>query len=227
MVDITEDDKNIYIKINKNGNLDRIYNKNYFFSLGLDVIEKKQGGIEKTGNIQSILDKSETAIDKTGSAITKKAEEINETLKQFDYSEKLEFIIEKSSHESGFKTLSNYLETIKASPILNPLTVFFQTGIDYIILDNLTNDICSCLDYIKRYGFQLIEKKKEDVYLINGRFLIITEDLILFDEKKITEEESVLRLLSEISGINYVRGEDHFKTLINGTHLYAKLKSLI
>jgi hypothetical protein len=61
---------------------------------------------------------------------------------------------------------------------------------------------------------KLVEKKKEQIYVINGRFIIITEDIVVFDEKNIPNEESALKLLSEICGINYVRGEDHFKPFI-------------
>ena len=74
---------------------------------------------------------------------------------------------------------------------------------------------------------QLVEKKKEMIYIINGRFLFLTEDLAMFDEEKITEEENILKLLSDICGIDYSRGEDHFKSLIYGTLLYSKLKRRI
>jgi hypothetical protein len=237
MVEITEDDKHIYIKINKRVNLDRIYNKNYFFSLGIDIVEPeiKKGG--KKDNFIEVLDNSEKAIDDTGSAITKRVNSVVENLNKkvepfidestiLTLQDKLEFVIEKSGPESGFKTLNSYLEALKTSKDLNPLTTFTSSGLDYLILENLTNDLCSCIDYIKNYGMQLLKKKKDDVYLINGRFLFLTEEIEVFNEKMETEEESLLKLISELCSINYVRGEDQFKNYIYGTFLYRKLKTL-
>ena len=57
---------------------------------------------------------------------------------------------------------NSYLENIKNQSNLNPLTTFSGSGIDYIVLENITNDLCSCLDYIKAYGMMLLQKKKRN-----------------------------------------------------------------
>lgn len=199
MVEVTEDDKHIYIKILKRVDIDleRIYNKNYFFSLGIEIVDDKDKMEKKDGT-------------NTGST-----------------TETIEFVILKSGKESSFKMFGSYLEYIKKQPNLNPLTTFFGSGIDYIVLENITNDLCGCSDFMKIYGMQLIEKKMEMIFVINDRFVILTENITTFDEKKVGEEESILKLLSAICGITYSRGEDHFKPFIYGTHLYDKLKKLI
>jgi hypothetical protein len=201
MVEITEDDTRIYIKMLNRGNtnLETVYNNNYFFSLGIEVVDEK----------------------------TKNDNENADVLENFTEGAKIIFIIEKTLKESSLISFASYLDELKKNPLQNPLTVFFESGIDYVVLENITNDVCSCLDYIKLNGMQLIEKKKEQIYVINGRFIVLTEDVTLFDEKNIPNEESILKLLSEICGINYVRGEDHFKSFIYGTFLYNKLKKLI
>jgi len=240
MVEVTEDDKNIYIKMSKRADVDleRVYNKNYFFSLGIDLIEPEKKGGEKKGKFVETLDKSEKAIDDTGSAISKNVGTVAETILtktesflersgDFNLNGTLEFTIEKTGSESHVKTLISYLEMLKTSSELNPLTTFVGTAIDYLILENLTNDLSSCVEYVKAYGMQLLKKNKDMVYVINGRFLFLTEEIIIFDEKLETEEESLLKLLSEVCSIDYVRGEDHFKNIIYGTHLYFKLKSLL
>lgn len=234
MVELTEDDVNIYIKITRRTGVDleRVYNKNYFFSLGIDIVEDEEKLNKKKGGKNDIdvdtLDKSEKAIDNTASAISKKVEMASELLSEnMNFNAPIEFVIAKSEKESNFQNLTSYLENLKTRSDLNPLTTFSGTGVDYIILENITNDLCSCLDYIKTYGMQLVEKKKEMIYIINGRFLFLTEDLAMFDEEKITEEENILKLLSDICGISYSRGEDHFKSLIYGTLLYSKLKRRI
>ena len=204
MVEVTEDDKRIYIKILNNGltNLETVYNNNYFLSLGLDVVVDEYSKLDKNT-------------------------EKNDVLNKFTEESYLKFIIEKTLKESSLMSFTSYLDELKKNPLQNPLTVFFESGIDYIVLENITNDLYSCLEFIKNKGTQLIDKKKEDIYVINGRFVILTENIVLFDEKNVPNEESVLKLLSEICGINYVRGEDHFKPFIYGTFLYNKLKILI
>lgn len=211
MVEVTEDEKNVYVKITKRVDVDleRVYNKNYFFSFGLDVLDDE----DKTKKIASA---SELALQKTESL-----------LKNIDLIGKIEFVISKSEKESGVQTFTSYLENLKKRSNLNPLTTFSISGVDYIILENITNDLCSCLDFIKIRGMQLIEKKKDAIYFINGRFVILSEDLIMFEDKMVSEEESVLKILSEICDITYSRGEDHFKSSIYRTLLYNKLKRLI
>ena len=195
MVEVREDDTQIYIKILNRGdaNLEKVYNKNYFFSLGLHVVDE---------------------------------ESKDDILDTFTEGSNISFIIEKNTKDARTMPFISYLDEIKKTPNLNPLTVF-ESGIDYNILESITNDVCSCLEYIKLNGMQLIEKKKEQIYVVNGRFIILTEDIVLFDEKNVPNEESILKILSEICGINYARGEDHFKPFIYGTFLYNKLKSLI
>jgi len=202
MVEIKEDDKRIYITMlnRETTNLENIYNKNYLFSLGLDMIDEDE---EKSNN------KSEDGI-----------------LDNFTEGSTIKFVIKKTAKERSFLTFTSYLDDIKKSPNLNPLTVF-ESGIDYISLENITNDLCSCLEFIKLHGMQLIEKKKEQIYVINGRFIILTEDLVLFDEKNAANEENILKILTEICGIEYARDEDHFKPFIYGTFLYNTLKKLI
>lgn len=203
MIEVTEDDKNIYVKIlnREDANLEKVYNKNYFFTLGLIVVD------EELKN-----DKNKT--------------EKTDVLENFTEGAKIIFIIEKTLKTSSLISFISYLDEIKKNPNSNPLTTF-TSGIDYNILENITNDICSCLDYIKLNGMQLLEKKKEEIYVINGRFIILTEGIALFDEKNVSNDESVLKIFSEICEINYSRGEDHFKPFIYGTFLYNKLKSLI
>lgn len=203
MVEVREDDNRIYIKMLNRGdtNLEKVYNKNYFFSLGLHVVDEESKDDKNTNKNSDVL----------------------ETFTEGSY---IHFIIEKTTKNATTIPFVSYLDEIKKTPNLNPLTVF-ESGIDYNILESITNDVCSCLEYIKLKGMQLIEKKKEQIYVINGRFIILTEDVVLFDEKNIPNEESILKILSEICGINYSRGEDHFKLFIYGTFLYNKLKSLI
>jgi hypothetical protein len=228
MVQVTEDDKNIYIKISKRIDLDleRLYDKNYFFSLGLHVVDdkdktKKKGGT-KPDSIVDVLDKSKNATGYSESVISKTIEGAYDIV-----SERIEFVIEKTGKESSVQTFVSYLENLKKRSELNPLTTFFNSGVDYIVLENVTNDLCSCLDYIKIRGMQLMEKKKEMIYVINGRFIILSEEVKAFDEKMVTEEVNILKLLSEICDITYSRGEDHFKSFIYGTLLYNKLKGRI
>ena len=217
MVEVTEDDKNIYVKIKKRNDVDleRVYNKNYFFSLGLIIVDDKVESEKKDGT-KKVADNSSVIEDG-----------LTEAVKELDFNGSIDFVIAKSDKDSKIQTFISYLENLKKRPELNPLTTFPGSGIDYIILENVTTDLCSCLDYIKNNGMQLIEKKKEMVYVINGRFIIFSEDLRIFDDKMLAEEESVLKLLSEICGITYSRGEDHFKGLIHGTHLYNVLKRRI
>jgi hypothetical protein len=159
--------------------------------------------------------------------IDNKKVENTDVLNKFTEGSYLKFIIEKKLKESSLMSFTSYLDELKKNPLQNPLTVFFESGVDYIVLENITNDLYSCLEFIKSHGTQLIEKKKNQIYVINGRFVILTEEIVLFDEKNVPNEESILKLLSEICGINYVRGEDHFKSFIYGTFLYNKLKSFI
>jgi hypothetical protein len=195
MVEVREDDTQIYIKILNRGdaNLEKVYNKNYFFSLGLHVVDE---------------------------------ESKDDILDTFTEGSNISFIIEKNTKDARTMPFISYLDEIKKTPNANPLTIF-ASGIDYNILESITNDVCSCMEYIKLNGMQLLEKKKEQIYIINGRFIILTEEVILFDDKNVSNEESILKILSEICGINYSRGEDHFKPFIYGTFLYNKLKSLI
>lgn len=218
MVEVTEDDKNIYVKIKKRNDVDleRIYNKNYFFSLGLIIVDDDTESAKKETLAKKRVDTS-SAIDYS----------LVEAVKELDLNGSVDFVIAKSGNESRIQTFTSYLENLKKRPDLNSLATFPGSGIDYIILENITTDLCSCLDYIKINGMQLLEKKKEMVYVINGRFIILSEDLRIFDDKMVAEEESVLKLLSEICGITYSRGEDHFKGFIYGTHLYNALKRRI
>lgn len=223
MVEVTEDDKNIYIKISNNGSVDlkRVYKKNYFFSLGLVIVDDEVESEKKDDT------KKETLAKKVVDATSAIEDGLVEAVKELDFNGSIDFAIEKSDKESSIQTFTSYLENIKKQSFLNPLTTFPGSGIDYIILENITTDLCSCLEYIKINGMQLIEKKKEMVYVINGRFIVLSEDLRIFDDKMLAEEESVLSLLSEICGITYSRGEDHFKGFIYGTLLYNTLKRLI
>jgi len=226
MVEVKEDEKRIYIKLIKNENVERVYNNNYFFSLGIDVVQDKKKSGKK--DEEPVLDK---AVDDDASSMSKRissvAENIVEGISNIELGPKLEFIIEKSGSEPGIKTLDSYLETVKTTTNMNPLSTFPGSNVDYILLENLTNDLHSCCKYIKAEGMQLMKKMKEDVYIVNGRFLFLTEEIVAFDEKNITDEENLLKLLSEVAGINYVKGEDHFKGFIYGTFLYNKLKHLI
>lgn len=201
MVEVTEDDKRIYIKMLNSGttNLETVYNNDYFFSLGIELVDEKSKNDNKKSDV----------------------------LENFTEGAKMNFIIEKTLKESSLMSFTSYLDELKKNPLQNSLTVFFESGVDYIVLESITNDLYSCLEFIKTHGAQLVEKKKEYVYVINGRFVILTEEIVLFDEKNIPNEESILKLLSEICGINYVRGEDHFKPFIYGTFLYNKLKNII
>jgi hypothetical protein len=203
MVEVREDDNRIYVKMLNRGdaNLEKVYNKNYFFSLGLHVVDEESKDDKDPNKNYDVLD-------------------------AFTEGSNISFTIEKNKKDNKTMPFMSYLDEITKTPNANPLTNF-TSGIDYNILESITNDLCSCVEYIKLNGMQLVEKKKEQIYVINGRFIILTEEVILFDDKNVPNEESILKILSEICGINYARGEDHFKPFIYGTFLYNKLKSLI
>jgi hypothetical protein len=144
MVELTEDDLNIYIKISRQVGVDleRVYNKNYFFSLGLHVVENEEKTNKKNGGEKDIgvdtLDKSEKAIDDAASAISKKVEMASEILSEnMNFNAPIEFVIAKSEKDSKFQNFTSYLENLKTRSDLNPLTTFSGTGVDYIILENI------------------------------------------------------------------------------------------
>lgn len=119
--------------------------------------------------------------------------------------------------------LDQYLEaTAKKN---KAITMFSNTGVDYILLNNIVNDLLTCLNYFKSKGFRLIEKKKEMIYVIDGRFLFLTETLVdgTFHQES---EENILKLICELCGKVYTAGEPVFAE-IKGTMLHKILSQLV
>ena len=130
--------------------------------------------------------------------------------------------IKTKEGEIPLQKFTDYLAT--ASKRQNTVATFYASGLDYISLNNIVNDLTSCLNYFKSKGYRLIEKKREDIYVINGRFLFLSEALLdaRFHQE---EEQHILNLISEICGKKYTRDEPLFLE-IKGTMLHKSLSDL-
>jgi len=226
MVEVKEIDNAIQIKIKKNSsvNIEYVYNNNYFYSIGLDVIDIKKGG----EILKNTLDKSEKAFDDTANIVFKTVGNIVKPLTdQIKSNDDFLIFNIKKSEDSNFylKTFDEYLNEIKSLPQLNPLAVFPGTGIDVVKLDNIVTDIMSCLDYINTYGFCLLQKTHADIFVINDRFVILTDNLTKIDETQ--EEQNALEFFTLLCGMKYERGEFLFPRFIKDTIVCKKLESLI
>jgi hypothetical protein len=233
MVEIKVDDKKIYIKMNGDGSVDleNIYNSKFFYTFGIKMVERKQGGavkpkIEDTAvaTVRKIEDNVEDVVHGVLSNPINPNEqpdvEPEPKLKPIS----IEIVLER---EGKYDTFNNYIDALNKNKTLNPLSTFKGTGMDCITLEHITDDLSICLDYFKSNGAQMLIKKKEDIFFINGRFVFLCGSLSKYDKKNLPNEESVIKILDEICGFEYVKGEDYFQGLISGTFLYNKIENLL
>ena len=225
MVEVTETDNTIIIKLKKRSDLklDYVYNVSFFYSLGLDVVSSPEE--IKGGGLKDVLDKSENAIDQTANFIEKKGDVLKSLFQSSSSqnNEYIEFVLKKNGTNPSSQRFDRFLQ--EKMGISTRADTFLNSGIDCVTLENITNDLCGCLDIFRNSGYRISKKMREMIYVINGRFLFLTEDIEdpRFHENE--EEENILKLLTEICGKDYVRGEERFME-IRGTMLYKRLTEL-
>ena len=140
------------------------------------------------------------AIEKLGSMITSSAsgENIVPSTQPIEPIEPIDpFItlrIAKTSDEPLI-TLADRLVMMKQIDSAASITTIGNTGIDYLFLERLIKDLYIQINYLKKMDLMYKELRKEDIYYVLGRFLIVGE---LSKYKDIEPEETMWKLLTNI-----------------------------
>ena len=130
-------------------------------------------------------------------------------------------LIEENSGTVPLQNFPTYLANLAKQP--NKISTFSNSGLGYIELMNIVNDLVSCVNFFRSKGFKLLEKKREFIYVIHGRFVFITDELKAVKQEG--DEQNILNLICEICGKKYTRDEPLFME-IKGTMLHKILSEL-
>jgi hypothetical protein len=130
-------------------------------------------------------------------------------------------LIEATSETVPLQTFSTYLANLAKQP--KKISTFSNSGLGYIELMNIVNDLVSCVNFFRSKGLRLLEKKRDFIYVIHGRFVFITDELKVASQEG--DEQNILDLICEICDKKYTRDEPLFME-IKGTMLHKILSEL-
>jgi len=197
-----------------------VYNREYFLLLGIKIVESEDE--KKVAGLHQYLKKkkSRSLIDSVDDSI----ENGESKLENFfaENSEKNELVIRKNK-KYEFKTLDS--EIVEVSE--RPKTIFnFDSGFTYHEYSNIVKDLYIQMAYLDFLKLRIDEIDYKRVFKINGRYVLLENELKEGEERHREEEAGdrrfpeLERRMVELTGKEYEKGQmERDLKMIEGTEI--------